>query len=380
MLVVQQHLRSGTETLESLYERFGIHSKIKDNMVILDYDQILSHKYKDRNIVRECRGLVLENDTWNIIAKSFNRFFNYMENSDTDYFNWKFFNCYEKLDGSIMRICMYNGFMQVFTRFSFADQRISELYKKTWSEASLECLDDIQIKFIKDNPKYTYVFEFCSPYTQVVRYYDKPIMIMTGIFDNQTGEEISENNQVYKDAKIVFRWADQYKFTNVEQIIDKLNLLKNEQSSFEGFVVKDSNGIRLKIKNPYYLVLHRLSNNGNVSNMKTLLPLVLAGEVDEVLVYFPYLKDSIDILQIAIEEDIKELEEIYKQVVNIENQKDFAIKLTKDMYTPYSGIFFSLRKEFGSQFTFSQVEQEFLNSTDLVLKVYKSKGILDDKE
>jgi hypothetical protein len=379
MLVVQQHLRNGTETLESLYNRFGIHSKIKDNMVILDYDQILSYEHKDRNIVRECRGLVLENETWNIIAKSYNRFFNYLENSDSEYFNWNLFNCYEKVDGSIIRVCMYNGSMKVFTRFSFADQRISELYKKTWSEASLECLNDIQIKFIQDNPKYTYVFEFCSPYTQVVRYYEESIMIMTSIFDNQTGEEISENNQVYKDAKIVFKWADQYKFTNVDQIIDKLNILKNEQSSFEGFVVKDSNGIRLKIKNPYYLVLHRLSNNGNISNMKTLLPLVLSGEVDEVLVYFPYLEDSIDILQIAIEEDLEELRKIYKEVINIDSQKDFAIKLTKEFYTPYSDIFFRLRKEFGSQFTFSQVEEAFLGSTDLVLKVYKSRGILNDE-
>jgi hypothetical protein len=113
--------------------------------------------------------------------------------------------------------------------------------------------------------------------------------------------------------------------------------------------------------------------------MKTLLPLVLSGEVDEVLVYFPYLKDSIDILQIAIEEDLEELRKIYKEVINIDSQKDFAIKLTKEFYTPYSDIFFRLRKEFGSQFTFSQVEEAFLGSTDLVLKVYKSRGILNDE-
>ena len=87
MLVVQQHLKNGVETLESLYDRFGIHHKIKDDMVILDYDQIESHKHKDRNVVKECRGLVLQMHTWDIIAKSFNRFFNLLENRKKDV--WK---------------------------------------------------------------------------------------------------------------------------------------------------------------------------------------------------------------------------------------------------------------------------------------------------
>lgn len=33
MLVVQQHLKNGVETLESLQDRFGIYHKIKDGIV-----------------------------------------------------------------------------------------------------------------------------------------------------------------------------------------------------------------------------------------------------------------------------------------------------------------------------------------------------------
>lgn len=378
MLVVQQHLKNGVETLESLYDRFGIHHKIKDDMVILDYDQIESHKHKDRNVVRECRGLVLEMNTWNIIAKSFNRFFNLNENSDTDNFDWSDFHTTRKMDGSIIRIVMYKGEMQVFTRFSFADQPISELYRKTWKSLVKQCLTDRQEELIKACPNTTFVFELCSPYTQVVEYYTEPTLYLLGLFNNQTGEEIKRNHPLYISCSNSFNMAPIYPFISINEIQLFLDDLFKQQNVMEGFVVHDKNGIRLKIKNKYYLTLHRLSNNGNVSNMKTLLPLVLMGEVDEVLTYFPALKDSVNILQLAIEDDLKELADIYHQVVNISEQKEFAIKLTKELYTPYSGIFFSLRKEFGNSFTFEQLKTEFLGSTDLVIKIYKSRGILNE--
>lgn len=380
MLVVQQHLKNGVETLESLYDRFGIHHKIKDDMVILDYDQIESHKHKDRNVVKECRGLVLQMHTWNIIAKSFDRFFNIFENSDTDNFDWSDFHTTRKMDGSIIRISMYKDEMQVFTRFSFADQPISELYPKTWNRLVKQCLSERQEELIKACPNTTFVFELCSPYTQVVEYYPEPKLYLLGLFNNQTGEEIKRNHPLYISCTNLFEMVPIFPFTSIDYIQSYLDDLWNKKSPMEGFVVHDKNGIRLKIKNKYYLTLHRLSNNGNITNMKTLLPLVLMGEVDEVLVYFPGLKDSVDILQIAIEDDLKDLANIYHQVINIEDQKEFAIKLTKELYTPYSGIFFSLRKAFGSGFTFEQVKAEFLGSTDLVLKIYKNRGVLSYEE
>lgn len=376
MLVVQQHLKNGVETLESLQDRFGIYHKIKDDMVILDYDQIESHKHKDRNIVKECRGLVLQMHSWDIIAKSFNRFFNIYENSDTDNFNWSDFRTTRKVDGSIIRVCMYKGEMLVFTRFSFADQSISDLYSKTWSQLVKSCLTEKQRALIEACPNTTFVFELVSPYTQVVEYHQESKLYLLGLFNNQTTEEINISHPLYKSCMNSFECVPVYSFISINEIQQFLDDLYKKQDPMEGFVVQDKNGIRLKIKNKYYLALHRLSNNGNVSNMKTLLPLVLMGEIDEVLVYFPGLKDSVDILQIAIEDDLNELQNVYHQVINIDEQKDFAIKLTKELYTPYSSIFFNLRKAFGKGFTFEQVKTEFLGSTDLVLKIYKSRGIL----
>lgn len=77
-LEVQKYLRSG-KTLEQLTSELGIkvthHSS--DPLVILNYCQIDSPKFHP--ITLECRGLVLEKQSWNIVARSFKRFFNFGE-------------------------------------------------------------------------------------------------------------------------------------------------------------------------------------------------------------------------------------------------------------------------------------------------------------
>lgn len=385
MLLIQQHLKNGIETLESLQERFGICSKEKNGLVILDYDMIESAKHKEHRLVKECRGLVLEKDSWNIVAKSFNRFFNLFENGDTDRFDWSSFSSFTKEDGSLFRIVAKSSSLRdlsgddsdflCFTRFSFADQPISSLIKQTWSEVALSCLSEDQKGFIRIQSKHTFVFEFCSPYTQVVKYYPEPKLILLSMFDNQTGEEISINNATWKEAKTLFECVQEFKFTSLEQIQKHLDTLFETKSTDEGFVIKDCNGVRLKIKSKWYLSLHRLSNNGNVSSAKSLIPIVLSGDADEIETYFPYLKDSIDIIKYEIQKDIDNLKEIYHNVIQKETQKDFALYLTKEVYTPFASIFFNLRKQFGNSFTFAQVEEEFVKSEELIIKVYKTRVI-----
>jgi len=75
MLCVQEFLL--TKNLEDLKNELGIEYNQSDDLVILNYSQIDSPKRHP--IVMECRGLVLEIGTWRIIARSFNRFFNWSE-------------------------------------------------------------------------------------------------------------------------------------------------------------------------------------------------------------------------------------------------------------------------------------------------------------
>ena len=114
--------------------------------------------------------------------------------------------------------------------------------------------------------------------------------------------------------------------------------------------------------------------------MKHLVPIIMSGEVDEIMAYFPSLADSVIRLQESFKKDIEDLKEIYYNVMTKESQKDFALYLTKEIYTPWSGIFFNLRKQFGNSFTFKQVEENFLKAEDLVVKVYKTRGLIQEDE
>lgn len=75
-----------------------------------------------------------------------------------------------------------------------------------------------------------------------------------------------------------------------------------------------------------------------------------------------------------------ELKVVHAGVIGKESQKDFVLYLTKEIFTPFTSIFFNLRKEFGNGFTFVQVEEAFMKAEELVIKVYKSRGILEEDE
>jgi hypothetical protein len=76
-LKVEEYLQN--KTFDDLTDELGIGVKKHPNLplVILDYSQIDSPKLHP--IVRECRGLILNYDSKKLVAKSFNRFFFFVE-------------------------------------------------------------------------------------------------------------------------------------------------------------------------------------------------------------------------------------------------------------------------------------------------------------
>jgi hypothetical protein len=74
-MIVQDFLkRHGNDGLEKLKENFKIEVREYDDRVVLNYSQIDSDKYEP--ICKECRALILRKNTWEVLARSFDRFFN----------------------------------------------------------------------------------------------------------------------------------------------------------------------------------------------------------------------------------------------------------------------------------------------------------------
>lgn len=187
-----------------------------------------------------CRGLVTDFNG-NVVARPFKKFFNLEEG---EHIPTKTFTVLEKLDGSLGISFWYKGEWVFASRGSFtSDQAIKgkEMFNKLEKYSLFEDM--------------TYMWEIIYPENRiVVDYGDKERLVLLGIIETKTGLEISLNgiraNGNYDVVK---------EYSNIANHIKLYELkLKHENDGIEGFVIKFTNGSRVKIKYSEYVRLHRL--------------------------------------------------------------------------------------------------------------------------
>lgn len=84
----------------------------KGDLICFKYSQIDSDF--NEPLVRECRGIILEKDTWNVVAYPFNKFFNFGEEY-ADNIDWESAVVETKEDGSLIKIYFYNDEWKIAT-------------------------------------------------------------------------------------------------------------------------------------------------------------------------------------------------------------------------------------------------------------------------
>lgn len=369
MLKVQEYLKSG-KTLENLSAEFGI--KVNrhpvDPLVILNYDQIESPKMHP--VVRECRGLTLELETWNVVARAFDRFFNYGEALElNDKFIWEDCTAMTKEDGSLMLLYKYNGTWRVNTRGSFAEYNIHEC-GKTWAELFWEALNK-RSEDIRAGDYICHVFEFCSQWNKVVREYKESKAYLLAIIKlEDPTEEFDEEKLDFIAETYNFESPQRYRFKNADEVICFLQEQETKDPTFEGIVLRDKNNLRIKVKSKTYVALHQLKGNDNIFLSKNLIPFILAGEIDEVLTYFPEVKPRMLEVKEVIDKAYKDLHEVWWMSQDFCEQKAFAIYITKEskIKTPFTGILFTLRKDHGQIQNEDLLKAAWRNSADAIIK------------
>jgi hypothetical protein len=359
-MLVQQYLRGlladgldPVAALNTLNETRGIKVKLypEDNIVLLDYDQIESPKTDP--LVIECRSLILNATTFEIVSKKFNRFFNFGEAPEQlEGFSFDTAVVFEKADGSLSSVYHNSSTnrWEVSTR-GMAKAEGEHMFGGTFREKIISALGyDSEDAFQKQSafiPGLSYIFEFCSPENRVVVRYDEPHTVLLGVCASELELSIETADEVARilreEHKINVRRPKMYdKGTSVDTMVDVANGLQNLE---EGFVVYDPvSGKRIKIKSQTYLTAHRLRGNDAIPTRKNLLSLVLEGEVDEMLAYFPELKSQIDPIVEEVAAFEAALVQKYAEVRTIEVQKDFALAIQGFQG---AGVLFSTRKAGG---------------------------------
>ena len=243
----------------------------------------------------------------------------------------------KSVDGSLCVIYNFRGQWYANTRGSFG---LSSIIQNEY-EAKYHGIDNVShmadafckamgIKDLQElnlNPEFTYVCEFCSPWNKVVREYKVPCMYSLSSFkEREVGPVVTP----------YFLEVNRYSLRTVKEIEDFL--LDHPEATFEGVVVKDKHNQRWKIKNARYVSLHHLKGNNNEGLYKPdrLIPFILKGEADELLTYFPELKECLQEYTEKIESSYNQLLAVWKANWQIENQKEFALSIQGK--TPFTSL------------------------------------------
>ena len=294
---------------------YSLSIKRKDTRILFKYSQIESDFSLD--IVKEARGLILEDKTWKVICYPFNKFFNFGEEY-ADNIDWESAVVETKEDGSLIKIYFYNDEWKIATNGTI-DAEDAELqsgpyknFRQLFDAAAEKCHFD----FSKLNRYFTYCCEICSEFNIIICPQSEMRLIHIGTRNNRTFQEV--------EADIGIPHPQRYALSSLE---DCIAMAKTFDFTKEGFVVKDKNYNRIKVKSEDYVRVHRLANNGSMTEERA-IELIRANELDEFFTYFPHYKEyigriqaNIAALSYTIDKDISRARVIKE---NSSSRKDFA--------------------------------------------------------
>lgn len=333
---VQKYLKE--KGVEALCEELYINVKKVDDLLVLNYNQIESPK--TNAIVIECRSLILDTD-FNVVSRSFDRFFNLQEAPEASpKIDWSKASCFEKVDGSLIKIYNHKGVWYIATRgTAYADSGVNG-FDITFKEIVLKSLnvneEDFQaICGSNLDREWTYIFEVTSVENRVVKRYEGYTLHYLAARHNQTGE-YGDDYEKQAALRIGAVEVKEYKFSNFEECLETVRNLKDLD---EGYVVYQDGKPISKIKSPAYLAVHLIRGEG--LSPKRIMQLVLINEQAEYLAYFPEDEKFFTPYEAALNALVSEMVECYTTTRHIEDQKEFALAV-KDK--PFSAVLFQARK------------------------------------
>ncbi len=225
------------------WKRYGEVSVAEDgDLLIFNYTHKAQFEARWNFFERISRGLIINRKTDEIVARAFDKFFNWGEGGQT---SAPIVSVTEKIDGSLGILFRDNGY-RIATRGSFAsDQAI-------WATRFLDAhyrLDELP-------DEWTLLFEIVYPENRiVVDYGGEQALVLLAIRNRRTGDYLPFQRVQQVAARYGFKTPRVYDFHDVADI---LALRAAIDASQEGWVVEFADGQRFKFKGDRYMELHRL--------------------------------------------------------------------------------------------------------------------------
>jgi RNA ligase len=297
------------------------------------FSLVRERSHYNMKIRRECRGMIFDTATGNLISRPYHKFFNVGEREETNLDKIELTQPHvvlEKLDGSMIRpIPTPEGF-RLGTKAGITDVAMNAEY------------------FIADKPEYakfikssfacglTPIFEWCSRKNRIVVDYSEDNLILTAVRDMRSGNYIPYSQMVEtgKNYAIPVVKAIAGDETDIEKVVDHIR----KWDDGEGVVIRFDNGHMVKIKADEYILRHR--SKEQINSEKNIIQVILNDSVDDMIPLLTSedaqrLKDFQQKFWCAVDEVSSDLTKIFKGGdMMYPDKKEFAVEFVNKMLLP----------------------------------------------
>ncbi len=187
------------------------------------------------------RGLILDPAARRVVATPFPKFFNAGERRG-DIPDLPF-EAFEKLDGSLIIVFHHDGRWRAATKGAFDSSQA------VWAQA---WLDAAELTALTQGT--TYLAEAIYPENRIVVRYPDPALVMLAAYA-EDGRELSYAEVLETSDRLGWPAARRHAFASVADMVSHATKLPSTE---EGFVIRFSNGLRLKLKGAEYRRIHAL--------------------------------------------------------------------------------------------------------------------------
>lgn len=343
-----------THGIDKTINDFKLKFKDYPSKILLKYDQLSAPTLMANIEVQECRGLILEKGTWQVMSLAFTKFFN-SEEGNAHKVDWNTANVLEKLDGTLIQVYWDWHSNEWFAGTTGTAEGEGEVNNKMGTTFNSLFWDTVTKQYALNpcmfDKDHVYVFELTTPYNIVVKPHGESSATLLAVRNRVTLKELS-----WKDLEMV---AESLRVPLVKRFDLNANnvgvLLRTFENMIwhdEGYVVVDANFNRIKIKNPAYVHAHHLK--GKMGNHH-IMGIIKTNEIEEFIATFKEREEEIRQLEKAYntlrDKLSKSWDELYllkPKNITPQEKKRFAMNVFefvgKNDLKEFSGMFFSLNE------------------------------------
>ena len=235
---------------------------------------------RDKNaaIRRECRGIIFDTETGDVIRRPFHKFFNVNEREETQDHVVDLSRPHailEKLDGSMIAPFIVDGQMIWGTKMGATDvaKPVEEFVDDDYIDFAVFCISNGM----------TPIFEWCSRKQRIVLDYgSEDQLILTAIREIKSGRYLSQDAMqdlaLGYNVPVVRAFEPQ---TDMKAFLEHVRDLED----LEGFVVRFDDGHMLKLKCHWYLQIHKAKEA--ILQDRNIVELILDEKLDDVKAHLP---------------------------------------------------------------------------------------------